>query len=307
MRAVEGDCGVDVAIGAGQDGFVAVHNGLHPGGGVGQCTIDRGAVQCSVDGCQVVGCYTAHSGCRVHAQGGGSGCGAIGLGRSRNGVQGGTQTAQGGVHHALQFGLGIHICVRGNCAKGKEHGRLTEKIDACYAQRSQIGCAQGLGLGSGAASGCHHISGCSRHALDLSLGAHGGGATGVNGTVQQCESGTGRRHTNNARDPDGAVLLAGERCSGVLATAVSTGQNGVEGVHNGLHFGCGVSQGTRDGDAVECAIDGGKVGAGDTGDAGRRVDRGGQSSGACIVGVGRCLDGVQGDGDARNGGSCHGL
>ena len=142
--------GCRVTVGAGQDGFVGVHDGLHRTRGVGLRAGDKRAVQCAVDGGNIACVHSNHPRCGISCCGQTAGSGIVGLGCGADGVEGcsnyGVRYCR--IHHGLQLSLGVHTgSVVGGSSNGRLHGGQVGIGDAGDAHRQQINqvrrCATG--------------------------------------------------------------------------------------------------------------------------------------------------------------------
>ena len=287
---------VGPTIGVGQDGFVAVHNGLHLECGVGLGIADGGAVQGAVDGGQVGGVYTGHarssvSGRTDGAVGGITRCGNV---VERCVLDGGQRRGDDVVddicHQRLQFKASIDARVGGEFEGVLNGGQVGGSHIGVAQEQVQV-LRAGADAGAGVGGQLHDAGSGIGQGLHLGCGVHGGLAGPVGHIVQQLQGGAVCGHARHARHANGKVLRGRDRRA--AASAVCTAQDGVEGVHDGLHFGQGVGARAVNGGAVERAVDRGEVVIGVyTGDACRRVAGGGQGGGG-VVGLSGRSNGVE--------------
>ena len=247
MRGVGGVVGG--AIGVGQDGLEAVHDGLHFGRCVGLCAGDVGIVERVVDRGLVLRCHTGHTQCFVLRHAGGGGRGRVALRGSFNRSQG----SDGLGHHGLQTRQGVEFDGIHRCGQGGLHAAQVGAGHAGDAQGGQLRFA-----GVAVHHGLHGVGQC----LQLRHGVHVGSVLAVDHIAQQADF---FGHVHTAHTDGGVVRL--RRVGGVVGRAIGVGQDGVEAVHDGLHFGRCVGLCTRDVGIVERVVDRGQVASTDAGHA----------------------------------------
>ena len=145
--------GAGLAIGAGQNGVIGIHNGLHFIRGVCGNAVDQRAVKRAVDGGQVGSADTRDTGGLVHADVGRSGGGTVILRGNADGVQRWIDCSHRCSHDGLQLVSGIQRAVGGRGLDGGQDGGQVEGRNAGNAQCVQVGHGDGRGLGI-AATGC---------------------------------------------------------------------------------------------------------------------------------------------------------
>ena len=138
------------------------------------------------------------------------------------------------------------------------------------------------------------MAGCCGHGLHFGHRVDRRGRTNIYRIVEQKQGIARCCHTGDSCHTNGGVLRAGQCGCGVgSGVAVGTGKHCVVSIHQRLHLGYAVHRGANDGRAVQCAVNGRLVGRAHAGDARCRIHRGLYHRGQ-VVGVGRCLDLVQG-------------
>ena len=269
------------AIGVAEDGVVAVHDGLHFGCGVGLCAGDVCVVQGAVDGGQVLGGHTRHAERVVLRGGRAGGAGGVGLRRGFDGGQG----VEGLGHHGLHTAEGVEF---DSVNSSSQCGLHAAEVGGGHANDAQ--CHE-LPLGGVAVHhGLHGVG----QGLHFGHAVHIGAAFGVDHIAEQGDF-LGGVQTVHA---DGGVVGLGRVG---LSRVVGVADDGVEAVHDGLHFGRSVGLGAGDVCVVQGAVDGGQIGRADAGHAHGEVLRIARGRGGGGVALRGGFDGGQGvDGVAHH-------
>ena len=206
------------AVGAGQNGVVAVHNGLNFALGVGQAACDGGAVERAVDGGDVARVHTGDTGRIEHASaqcrvGGVARCGQVVLSGVLDLSESGVDAIDGRVDDGLQLALRVNVGIRRPRFNGRLHGPQVGWGDAGDAQRGEVVLAQGLGL-HGCAASCGHDARCRiSNALQLAHGVHFAVGGQIDHAVHQGQRAASRRGcTGHAGDADCGVGVPNQRC-----------------------------------------------------------------------------------------------
>ena len=308
---VAGGVGIrQVAVGFGQHRVVGVDDGLQFGGAVGFDAVHSQAGQCVVDGMEVVGNHSRDACDHVVAQRGHCACGRIGqpcgvgLCKGAEGVQGVGVASDGRVNQTLQFSFAGDGCAIGiACRDGGQHGGQVVGGHGmgrtrAASQAVDLTCCRGsLPLGSGVGDGGRHGVG---QGLHRSNAVHIGHNFGSDHLAQQGGFG-GRVHPSHA--DSGVLGLGGIGGGGVSTRTIGFAEDGGVGIHNGLHFGHGVGGCAVHAGAVECAVDGGQVGAVHAVDAGFGIDGGVGGGGRGVVGLCSGLQGAERGVDHEGGGA----
>ena len=216
LRGVGGVVGR--AIGVGQDGVEAVHNGLHLGRCVGLFAGDFGIVQGVVDRGQVLRCDTGHAQGVVLRRAGRGGRGGVAVRCTSNGGQG----VDGRGDHALHACLGVQFSGIHRCSQGGLQAAQVGGGHAADAQRFELGLV---------CSAIHH----GLHGIGQGLQFRNAVHIGVGFAVEDLAQQAAFFRRVNTIDTDGGVL----RSAGVgriARHAVSGAKNGVVCTDDGLHF-----------------------------------------------------------------------
>ena len=182
-------CVVGRAIGIGQDGVEAVHNGLNLGGRVGLSARHIGVVQRVVDCGQVVGIHARHAHRGIQRQTRSAGVSRVVLCCRLNN----TQCVGGVVDDRLHTRLGVEL--------GGIHGRRQGCLNGAQVRRRYARDAQGFQLrlrGGCGHHGLHRVG----QGLHFGQGVHIGGGFAVDHLAQQAEF----FRQVDAIDPNGFVL-----------------------------------------------------------------------------------------------------
>ena len=263
-----GGCGVVArcaihVVGLRQDDVVGVDDGLHFGRGVCALSVvgvaQRGvwaflAVDGVVDGAQVAGCHTGHTGSQVIGIGR---CCCARFGKVSDLVNRSALRRGGGRDQGLQLaqavGFAAVVVLGGD---GRQHGRQVVHGDAGQAERGKVNCAERR---RGCACVRHTLNGVgdAGEFVDLGDGVHIGGGFAAHDVIEQGQVlGIGR---GGADVGTHAGVL---RSHGVgRAAVVGFGQDGVVSLDDGLHLGRGVGCSPIDGGAGQGVVDGIEVGS----------------------------------------------
>ena len=198
-------------------------------------TLNVWVVQRTADGRQIVGIHTHHTQRGVLGSAGAAACGAVVFCCCFDGIE-----CRRLIDHGLQARQGVELCGIGGRQQCRLHGAQVARGHARHAQQFK------LGLGGCAIHDRLHRIG---QGLHFGHRVHIARRLAVDHVAQQAHF-FGRVHPVHANGC--VVLLGGVRRRRVVGIA----QDGVEAVHNRLHFGCRVCSRTVDGRAGQCVLDG---------------------------------------------------